>query len=510
MVPPGKCDGNGGEEEEQDQDPPDSVADGEVKISVSEEPSEITLEEAKIYLSDKTSERKHKENTKFTPKNFLDLVDDCLFLCENSLHDSTWDALVMRWAFTLEESCREDGTLFTTNWEDEEIPVFFKEAITKRRLTFKVNPEPQATDVPSHEETNVTEVEVQEPGQGAGLAGKVKEQEPDHMLGPGGLLGLVEEASVRVRELLEPENRTMRQDIVKEEILQEKEKGQELKYLVDLELQDASRQQQQLHEKTPSITKRGKRSPEAVLRRYQRWRSGETGRWTDQGSGGGRRQSRYTTHKLLPKPQKLVFSTETPPQKQERRQNKQLLSDWRQEEMECRSERQGGQEKQEPWSQLGQEQKRLERETQEEVFRQQWKLEEDRLLNTRFHIWLRDQIKGEVEDVLRLRETHSLRLEGRVLGGEEDRIGECVRQVQHHSLGGHEVAPTLNSGTQPVSASSHQTNSMLRQEGDLMVGGGVTAEVPRLVEVWGGCGAEGRQRAFCWNCREWGSLVRFS
>jgi hypothetical protein len=112
--------------------------------------------------------------------------------------------------------------------------------------------------------------------------------------------------------------------------------------------------------------------------------------------------------------------------------------------------------------------------------------------------------------VLRLRETHSLRLEGLVYGGEEDRIGEGVRHDQHHNLGGHGVAPTNTSQTQPVSASSYQNISMLRQEGELVVGGGGTSDVPRLVEVWGGGGAEGRQRAFCWGCREWGSLVRFS
>ena len=97
--------------------------------SGNEESSEMTLEEAERFLSDKTAERK----CELTPKNFLDLIDDCLFLCEDSIHDATWDALVMGWAFQLEKRSREKGTLFTTRWEDEEIPVFLEEAL-KRRL----------------------------------------------------------------------------------------------------------------------------------------------------------------------------------------------------------------------------------------------------------------------------------------------------------------------------------------------------------------------------------------
>ena len=92
----------------------------------------MALEEAKKYLSEKAAERKREKNTKIKPKNFLDLVDDCLFLCEDSVHDATWDTLIMGWAFQLKKSSRERGTLFTTRWEDKEFPVFLVEAIKKR------------------------------------------------------------------------------------------------------------------------------------------------------------------------------------------------------------------------------------------------------------------------------------------------------------------------------------------------------------------------------------------
>ena len=128
----------------------------------------------------------------------------------------------------------------------------FVEAIKKRRLTFKDNRKHQLEDVHSREARKVTGVQYQEPGQGAGLLRKKKEQDADHTVGLG------EEASVWVRrsQLLEPESGTMRQDIVKEEGLQE-EKVQELKkaskqqQIVEQELLDTSLQQQQLHEKTP-------------------------------------------------------------------------------------------------------------------------------------------------------------------------------------------------------------------------------------------------------------------
>ena len=101
---------------------------------MSETPSEMTLEDANKFLSERAAEKKSGENTRSTPQSFLDLVDNCLFLCEDSLHDATWDALVIRWAFKLEKTSREDGTLFTRSWENEEIPVFFRRPSRRERV----------------------------------------------------------------------------------------------------------------------------------------------------------------------------------------------------------------------------------------------------------------------------------------------------------------------------------------------------------------------------------------
>ena len=81
----------------------------------------------------------------------------------------------------------------------------------------------------------------------------------------------------------------------------------------------------------------------------------------------------------------------------------------------------------------------------------------------------------------RRRETHSLRLEGVASGREEDVEGMGFGQDRHHIPEGHGVIPKHIKETQPVSASSQQTFLMLRQDGELMVGGGETAKVPRLV-----------------------------
>ena len=505
MIPSARG-GVGGVQEEEDGEPPD-LRNGDGVMS--DLASEMTIEEANIFLAEIALERKREGSPQDQPRSFLDLVDDCLFLCGDSVHDATWDALVMQWAFKLEKSSREEGTLFTTCWEEEDIPVMFDEAITKRRLKFKKDQENQIEVANTQEETMVTDG--QEPGLQTGL-----------------------------EVLLEPHNSSMRQNDVQGERLQEdnvqevekmKEEVEKMKKAshqqntVEQELRDASLQQQ-LQEKTPGKSKRGNRSPEAVMRRYRRWLDRGSGKWTSQSKGVGRRHSgwdleisRHTKLKLLPKPQKLVFSPQASPQKQEQLRDIPSFQQLRRQvKMEGRSERKGRQgrniqscwfeqrEKQEPSPKQRQETKKKEPpsrcpvvDRKDEVLEERastrlWREEEERLLDARFSVWLKNQVRMEVEEVLGLRETHSLRLEGM-----EENGGEAQG-----------ASPSHYSATQPVSASSQQTFSMLRQEGELMMGVSETPKVPRLVELWGGCGAEGSQRAYCWSCREWGSLVRFS
>ena len=72
----------------------------------------------------------------YPPQTFLDLVDDCLLMCEDECHDETWDKLVKDWALKLRNEAFENGTLFSKKWEEEEIPDFIEEEIKERRKVF--------------------------------------------------------------------------------------------------------------------------------------------------------------------------------------------------------------------------------------------------------------------------------------------------------------------------------------------------------------------------------------
>ena len=72
----------------------------------------------------------------YPPQAFLDLVDDCLLLCEDRFHDETWDSLVKDWALKLRNEAVENGTLFSRKWEEEEIPDFIEEELKKRKIFY--------------------------------------------------------------------------------------------------------------------------------------------------------------------------------------------------------------------------------------------------------------------------------------------------------------------------------------------------------------------------------------
>ena len=44
-----------------------------------------------------------ENKTTYPPQSFLDLVDDCLLICEDKYHDETWDKLVKDWAVKLRD-----------------------------------------------------------------------------------------------------------------------------------------------------------------------------------------------------------------------------------------------------------------------------------------------------------------------------------------------------------------------------------------------------------------------
>ena len=103
----------GGGEEEEVEEPPESTA-------------MSTVEAEKFVQAAK------KEND-VTPKSFMDLVDRCLLLCEDCLHDVTWDAMVIRYFQSEAKAARVDGTLFTKDWGDEPTPPFLTKEIKRRR-----------------------------------------------------------------------------------------------------------------------------------------------------------------------------------------------------------------------------------------------------------------------------------------------------------------------------------------------------------------------------------------
>ena len=88
-----------------------------------------------------------ESSAKYPPQTFLDLVDDCLLICEDRFHDETWDTLVKNWAVKLRNEAYENGTLFTRKWEDEEIPDFFlkKQLMKGEKLSKKQQRRPRVS-----------------------------------------------------------------------------------------------------------------------------------------------------------------------------------------------------------------------------------------------------------------------------------------------------------------------------------------------------------------------------
>ena len=468
---------------------------GEGEEAEGEEPPEsfkvMSKEEAENYVEASMTE------SNITPKSFVDLVDRCLLICDDLFYDVTWDAMVIKHFHGVAKAARVNGTLFTRKWNDDPIPPFLTEEV-KRRSQLMISED--------LERSQVVNIELVEPNWSSKR--QLKERvllEPD-------------QGSKQLEEkvlLLEPNQGSKRllekADVVVEDKLMETDGKPMVQETTPLKMKTA----------------RGKRSLNSLLRRKKKWLAVRSRDWTDkvkspefkeQDRRFGRRGWVIGTQNqdnLLPIPKKLNFS----PKSLFSEQNQDVLVPQLQEEKKKHIKEVMELQEHIPLRLVeedhimspstgmeqgaGEEERRKKEEDQQNSSWCQWIEEEKRLLDTRFTIWLKDIVKAEVEEVLRQQETSSLRL-GRVKEEGQVRVQDLPQNSR-----GIRVLPSNTTQIHPVSASSFQNISMLRQEGDVMVGVGEASAVPQFVELWGECGGEGEQRAFCWSCKEWGTLVRF-